>query len=64
MAKDIRIFGLQDWLNELLDQIHDLYLDFSLRCERVEVLADITEAVLTIARNGIAYVYLEIPAKL
>lgn len=58
LAKDIRIFGLQNWLNELLDQIHNLYLDFSLRCERVEVLADITEAVLTMARNGIAYVYL------
>ncbi len=58
LAKDIRIFGLQNWLNELLDQIHNLYLDFSLRCERVEVLADITEAILTIARNGIAYVYL------
>lgn len=58
MAKDIRIFGLQNWLSELLDQIHNLYLDFSLRCERVEVLADITEAVLTMARNGIAYVYL------
>ena len=58
MAKDIRIFGLQNWLNELLDQIHNLYLDFSLRCERVEVLADITEVILTVARNGIAYVYL------
>lgn len=58
LAKDIRIFGLQGWLNELLDQIHDLYLDFSLRCERVEVLADIMGAVLTMARNGIAYVYL------
>lgn len=58
LAKDIRIFGLQNWLNELLDQIHNLYLDFTLRCERVEVLADITEAVLTMARNGIAYVYL------
>lgn len=58
LAKDIRIFGLQNWLNELLDQIHDLYLDFSLRCERVEVLADLTEVVLTMARNGIAYVYL------
>lgn len=58
LAKDIRIFGLQNWLNELLDQIHNLYLDFSLRCERVEVLADITEAVLTMARNGIAYGYL------
>lgn len=58
MAKDIRIFGLQNWLNELLDQIHNLYLDFSLRCERVEVLADMTEAILTMVRNAIAYVYL------
>ena len=57
-AKDIRIFGLQNWLNELLDKIHDLYLDFSLRCERVEVLADLTEVALTMARNGIAYWYL------
>ena len=58
LAKDIRIFGLQNWLKELLDQIHDLYLDFSLRCERAEVLADLTEVLLTMARNGIAYVYL------
>ncbi len=58
LAKDIRIFGLQNWLNELLDQIHNLYLDFSLRCERVEVLADITEVILTAARNCIAYIYL------
>lgn len=58
LAKDIRIFGLQNWLNELLDEIHNLYLDFSLRCERVEVIADVTEAFLTMVRNGIAYVYL------
>jgi ATP-binding cassette subfamily B protein len=58
LAKDIRIFGLQNWLNELLDQIHDLYYVFTLRCERVELIADLTEVVLTIARNGIAYVYL------
>ena len=58
LAKDIRIFGLQNWLNELLDQIHNLYLNFSLRTERVEMLADLTEVVLTMARNGIAYVYL------
>lgn len=58
LAKDIRIFGLQDWLNEILDHIHDLYLDFSLRCERMEVLADLTETVLTMLRNGIAYGYL------
>ena len=58
LAKDIRIFGLENWLTELLDQIHDLYLDFKLRCERAAVLADAAEAVLTMARNGIAYGYL------
>ena len=58
LAKDIRIFGLQNWLNDLLDRVHDVYLDFRLRCERVKLLADITEVMLTIARNGIAYVYL------
>ena len=58
LAKDIRIFGLQNWLNELLDQVHDAYLDFRLKAERKRLLADITEAVLTMARNGIAYVYL------
>jgi len=58
MAKDIRIFGLQNWLNDLLDQVHDAYLDYSLKVERKLLAADITEAVLTMARNGIAYVYL------
>lgn len=58
LAKDIRMFGLQNWLNELLDQIHNLYLAFTLRCERVEVLADLTEVILTMARNGISYGYL------
>lgn len=58
LAKDIRIFGLQPWLNELLDKVHNLYLDFSLKCERKELLADVVEIVMTMARNGIAYVYL------
>ena len=58
LAKDIRIFGLQNWLNELLDHVHDVYLDFRRTAERKYLLADMTEAVLTMARNGIAYVYL------
>lgn len=58
LAKDIRLFGLQNWLSTLVEQIHDVYLDFSLRRERVEMLADFTEAGLTLARNGIAYAYL------
>ena len=58
LAKDIRIFGLQNWLNELHTQIHDVYKDFRIRCEKKMLLADLTEVVLSIARNGIAYVYL------
>ena len=58
LAKDILIFGLQNWLNDLLDNVHDVYLDFRLKVEHKRLLADITEAVLTVARNGIAYVYL------
>ncbi len=58
LAKDIRIFGLQDWLNDLLDQVHDAYLAFRLQVEKKWLLAGVTEAVLTMARNGIAYFYL------
>ena len=58
LAKDIRVFGLQNWLNELLEQAHDVYLDFRLKVEKKWLAADITEAMLTMARNGIAYVYL------
>ena len=57
-AKDIRIFGLQNWLSDLLNNVHDVYLDFRLKVERKRLLADITEAVLTMLRNGLAYVYL------
>ena len=58
LAKDIRIFGLQDWLNELLDHVHDIYLDFRFQTEKKYFIADVTEAVLTMVRNGVAYVYL------
>lgn len=58
LAKDIRIFGLQDWLNDLLNHVHDIYLDFRFQMEKKYLMADITEAVLTMMRNGIAYGYL------
>lgn len=58
LAKDIRIFGLQGWLNELMDCVQNVYLDFLLRSENVRLLSDVAEALLTMARNGIAYAYL------
>lgn len=58
LAKDIRIFGLQNWLENLLENVHNVYLDFRLKAEAKLLLSDITEALLTMVRNGIAYVYL------
>ena len=58
LAKDIRIFGLQDWLNDVNISIHNLYKDFRMRLEMRLILRDAAEAVLTMARNVIAYVYL------
>ena len=58
LAKDIRIFGLQNWLNDMNNSIHNLYKDFRIRYEKKLILRDTVEALLTMARNGIAYVYL------
>ena len=58
LAKDVRIFGLQNWFDDVITKIHNAYLDYLLRVERKLLLADLTEVVLTMARNGIAYWYL------
>lgn len=58
LAKDIRIFGLQNWMFDLFNNIHDAYLSFQLKAEKRRLLADLLGAVLTVARNGIAYWYL------
>lgn len=58
IAKDIRIFGLQNWLEDLLDQVHDVYLDFRFQVSARWFLVDLAEVILSMARNGIAYLYL------
>lgn len=58
MAKDIRIFGLQNWLDDISSSIQKTYMDFLLRCEKMLLLGDLADVFFTIARNGIAYVYL------
>lgn len=57
-AKDLRIFGLQNWMNELLKEIHDLYLDYRLKVEKKRLLAEGAEVLFTMLRNGLAYAYL------
>lgn len=57
-AKDIRIFGLRPWLEELYSKSRDAYTAFNRKAERVYIWARITDLVLTFLRNAIAYAYL------
>lgn len=57
-AKDIRIFGLQGWLDDVWNSALGLYQDFAARREKVYIWTDVLDLLLTLLRNGIAYVYL------
>lgn len=57
-AKDIRIFGLRTWLEELHDKAMGAYTAFQKKAQSVYIWAKIVDLVLTFFRNAIAYVYL------
>ena len=58
LAKDIRIFGLGAWVEDLYNSTLRLYAAFVNRRETVYTGACGVDAALTLARNGIAYFYL------
>ena len=58
LAKDIRIFGLKTWVDDLYQSTLRLYAAFINRRERIYTGACAVDALLTLARNGIAYFYL------
>lgn len=58
MAKDIRIFGLADWLRGLFQKALRLAEAFVDRRERVYTWSCVVDVLLGLARNGIAYLYL------
>lgn len=58
MAKDIRIFGMKEWMDDVWESICSLYIDFVGREEFQYLLGDSIQVVLTVLRNGIAYVVL------
>ena len=57
-AKDIRIFGLQNWLDEIWNRTITLYRGFLERREKVYLWTNIVDLLLSLCRNGIAYAYL------
>ena len=57
-AKDIRIFGLRHWLEELYGKAMSGYTAFHKKAQSVYIWSPIADLVLTFLRNGIAYAYL------
>ena len=58
LAKDIRLFGMGPWLRDVQSSTFRAYKAFMGRGERFYLLGNITDAVLSLARNGVAYIYL------
>lgn len=57
-AKDIRMFGLRGWLEDIWGSTMRLYSAFCAKRERKYIWANIIDIVLTFLRNGIAYAFL------
>jgi ATP-binding cassette subfamily B protein len=57
-AKDIRIFGLRSWIDELYAKSMAAYTAFHRKAQGVYIWAKITDIILTFFRNAIAYAYL------
>ncbi len=58
LAKDVRLFGMRAWLEDLYQTNLRLFRAFLERREKVYLWANVVDAVLIFLRNGIAYFYL------
>lgn len=57
-AKDIRIFGLRPWLEDLYGKAMESYTAFHSKAQSVYIWTKIADLVLAFLRNAIAYAYL------
>ena len=57
-AKDIRIFGLRSWLEDLHRKAMGAFTGFHSKAQSVYIWAKIADLILAFLRNGIAYAYL------
>ena len=54
-AKDIRIFGMKPWMQEITDKAMTAYTAFHRRAQNVYIWGRILDLVLAFLRNGLAY---------
>jgi len=57
-AKDIRIFNLRPWLDELYEKAIHAYDTFHNKVQTVQIWSGLANILFTFLRNGIAYAYL------
>ena len=58
LAKDVRIFGMTGWIEDVYNSTLRLYRSFAARGERVYIWGNIIDVILTFMRNGIVYFFL------
>lgn len=58
MPKDIRLFGMKDWLDDIYGGIVTLWRSFCARRDRRYLAAKLTDVAMTVVRNAVAYVCL------
>ena len=58
LAKDVRIFGMQNWIEDVYSSILRLYRNFVAHGECVYIWGNIIDVILTFMRNGIVYLFL------
>lgn len=55
LGKEVRIFGLREWMDDIYTSVFGLFEGFMNRLGMVCFLGSATEVILSAARNGIAY---------
>lgn len=58
LAKEVRLFGMGDWLSSIYHKGMSLYRGFIARREKVYIWTDFIDLAFTVLRNGLAYWYL------
>lgn len=57
-AKDIRIFGMKQWMEEISNKAMSAYKAFHRRANNVYIWGSFLDLILAFFRNGLAYAYL------
>ena len=58
VAKDIKLYGLENWLNKMMQDYQAYVLMWNKRCNLRGMLASILAGIMTFLQNGVAYIVL------